>query len=65
MAEAGCRRPAGRRDVVVDLGQEQGEGTAGGLETASEAGKRGGYSRIVGRVEGGQWERHPCWAAFL
>lgn len=65
MAEAGCRRPDGHGVVVEDLGQEHGEGTLGGLWTASEAGRRGGYSRIVGRVEGGQWERRPCWAAFL
>lgn len=42
-------------------GQEKGVGTARGTEAASEAGDRG-YSRIVGRVEGGQWEGPPCWA---
>lgn len=62
---AGCRRPDGRRGVVEDLRRKRGGGTAGGSWRASEAGKRGGYSRIVGRVEGGQWERRPCWVAFL
>lgn len=44
-------------------GREEGRGTVRGTEAASEAGNREGYSRIVGRVEGGQWEGPPCWAA--
>lgn len=50
---------------MADPGREEGGGTARGTEAASEAGNKGGYSRIVGRVEGGQWEGPPCSAAFL
>lgn len=60
--EAGCHWPGGHR-CVAGLGRDEGGGTAKGSEAVSEAGNSGGYSRIVGRVELGQWEGPPCWAA--
>lgn len=48
---------------MVGHGQEERGGIARGKEAVSEAGKRWGYSQIVGKVEGGQWERPPYWAA--
>lgn len=62
MGEAGCRWPGGHK-CKVGPGRKKGVRTAKGMEAASKAGNRGGYSRIVGRVEGGQWEGPPCWAA--
>lgn len=62
MDEVACHWPGGHR-CVAGLGRERGRGTARGSEAASEAGNRWGYSRIVGRAEGGHWEGPPCWVA--
>lgn len=45
---------------VVGSGKGGRERGTGG---ASEGGRREGYSRIVGRIGGGQWEGSPCLAA--